>query len=279
MTYPADRDPSLSSLVQMRASTDLDIPARWLLLPLSSYLVWAIIAIAWWSGGTAFGSGETSVLVNGLAIVGLATSACGSYLLFRLVNRYNEHCNRTRALFLTTIGPLESRSTEFGQNALLSLNSAEDELYHLSRAERDRAAVLWALLAIIPFVGWLFFVITLWRLTRDFAEHSRLEALVIEDFDRTLKALGSNGILVRSTPVSRRDFLGILILVSALAEIFTAVPLGLQPALVLIYLTVGALALFWTDLSIRDPIAHFGYHSQMEADLLKVMPSTNARIG
>ena len=51
--------------------------------------------------------------------------------------------------------------------------------------------------------------------------------------------------------------------------------IGLAGSLILIYLTVGALSLFWIDLSIRDPISHFNYHSQLEGDMLRALPDVS----
>jgi hypothetical protein len=269
---PTDREPSLSALVQMRSGTDLEIPASWLLLPLVSYLVWAVVAISWWSRGSLLGAADITLLIGGLGLLGLAASAGGSYITFILLNRCNEHCNRTRALYRRTVGYLETRATASGQHALLSLSTAEDGLNKLTRAERERSAILWALLALIPAAGWIFMLVSLWRLSRDFANHSHLEGPVIEDIDRTLRTVVSIGIPVRPALLSSRDVLGIAVIVLALAELLTGIVLGLSASLVLIFLTIGALSLFWIDLSIRDPIVHFSYHSQMETELMKALP-------
>jgi hypothetical protein len=269
---PIDQEPSLSALVQMRKATDLETTTSWLLLPLVSYLVWAVVAISWWSGGSLLGSSDIRLLVSGLGLLGLAASAGGSYITFTLVNRCNEHCNRARALYRRTIGSLETRATASGQHALLSLSTAEDGLNRLTRAERERSAILWALLALIPVAGWIFMLVSLSRLSRDFANHSHLEGPVIEDIDRTLRSVGSNGLPVRPALLSNRDVLGIAVIVLALAELLTGIALGLSASLVLIFLTIGALSLFWIDLSIRDPIVHFSYHSQMETELMRALP-------
>ncbi len=277
----ASQEPSLSVLVQMRTKTDAEIPIVLLLLPLASYLVWAVFAVAWWSTGASeiVGNGiSASILINptpfaaGLGVLGLAASAASSYVVFTLVNRGNEHSSRTRALLLGALGSLEARARTSGQQTLLPLNSAEEGFYNLVRGERERSAVLWALLSLIPFVGWAFLAVAQWRLSRDLAKHGRLEGLVFEDVDRTLRTVGTRGIPVRYAPIRSHDALGITIVIVSIIELLSSFVLGFVGSLVLIYLTVGAFSLFWIDLSITDPTGHFHYHSQLEADMLRALP-------
>ena len=277
----ASQEPSLSVLVQMRTKTDAEIPIVLLLLPLASYLVWAVFAVAWWSTGASeiVSNGiSASILINptpfaaGLGVLGLAASAASSYVVFTLVNRGNEHSSRTRALLLGALGSLEARARTSGQQTLLPLNSAEEGFYNLVRGERERSAVLWALLSLIPFVGWAFLAVAQWRLSRDLAKHGRLEGLVFEDVDRTLRTVGTRGIPVRYAPIRSHDALGITIVIVSIIELLSSFVLGFVGSLVLIYLTVGAFSLFWIDLSITDPTGHFHYHSQLEADMLRALP-------
>ncbi len=276
MTSPqfVSQEPSLSTLVQMRMRTDIEIPTVWLLLPLASYLLWAIFAVAWWSAGAGLGTSDLTLVTSGLGVLGLAASAAATYLVFRLVNRGNEHSARTRALLLATLSSLEARAGPSGQRALLPLNSAEEGFYKLNRGERERSAVLWALLSLIPFVGWIFLVVAQWRLSRDLEKHSRLEDLVLEDVDRALRSVGTQGIPVRRVPIRSHDALGITIVTVSIIELFSSLVIGLVGSLILIYLTVGAFSLFWIDLSMRDPAGHFHYHSQLEVDMLRALPET-----
>jgi len=283
------QEPSLSVLVEMRTKTDTEIPIVRLLLPLASYLLWAVFAVAWWSTGASgiVGNGiSASILINptplvaGLGVVALAASTASSYVVFTLVNRGNEHSSRTRALLLSALASLEAQAGRSGQQALLPLNSAEEGLYNLVRGERERSAVLWALLSLIPFVGWAFLAVAQWRLSRDLAKHSRLEGLVVEDIDRTLRTVGTQGIPVKYAPIRSHDILGITIVIVSIIELLTSVVLGYVGSLVLIYLTIGAFSLFWIDLSIMAPTDHFHYHSQLEADMLRALPeAANGVVG
>jgi hypothetical protein len=258
-------EPSFSTLVQTRLKTDVEIPVVLLLLPLSSYLLWALFAVAWWSAG------DLTLVTSGLGILGLAASAGASFVVYTLLNRGNMHASRTRALLSNALNALESKAGASNQQVLLSLSSAEEGFYNLVGGERQRSAVLWALLSLIPFVGWPFLAVAQWRLSRDLAKHGRLEGLVLEDVDRVLRSAGMQGIPARSAPVGSREALGVAIVVSSVIELLSAFVLGLVGALVLTYLTVGAFSLFWIDLSFRDPAGHFHYHSQFEADLLRSM--------
>jgi len=270
---------SLSTLVQIRPRTDLAVPVSWLLLPLASYLLWAVFVVSWWAAGAGLGTGDLALAVGVLGIVGLAASAAASYLVYALLNRASLHFGRTRALLWNAISGLESRIGTAGQGALLPLTSAEEGLYKLSRGEHERSAVLWALLASVPIVGWIFLVAALWFLSRDFAKHCRLEELVLEDVDRTMKGAGLQGVSVRNVPVGSRDVLGAAVVIASLIELLSVFLLGPAGGLVLIYLTVGAFSLIWLDLSIRDPNSHFSFHSQLEPDILRSLPDSVSGAG
>src|SRR5438445_6544050 len=215
---PVSQEPTLSALVQMRTKTDAEIPIVWLLLPLASYLLWAVFAVAWWSAGAGLGTSGLTPVISGLGILGIAASAAGSFVVFRLVNRANEHSGRTQALLSSALSSLAARSGASGAQALLTLNSAEEGFYKLSRSERERSAVLWALLSLIPFVGWIFLAVAQLRLSRDLANHNRLEGLVFEDVDRTLRSIGMPGIPVRYAPVRPHDTLGIIVVICSVIE-------------------------------------------------------------
>jgi hypothetical protein len=248
-------------------------------MPLMSYLLWAVFVVAWWATGAGVGTINLTILVSGLGIVGLAASAAASYVVFTLVNRENVHSSRTRALFWNTISELELRIGTAGQSTLLPLNSAEAGFHILSSGEHERSAVLWALLASIPLVGGIFLVAALWFLSRDMAKHCRLEELVLEDVDRTMKSAGLQGVSLRHVPVGSRDVLGIAVVTVSLVEVLSVFLLGPVGCFVLIYLTMGAFSLVWLDLSMRDPTPHFAFHSKFEPEILRSLPDATGNAG
>ncbi len=277
---------SFSTLVQMRQRTDVEVPATWLLLPLASYLVWATFAAVWWIGSLGLGKiglgpvGVINLMPAGIlgliGILGLTTSAGSSYLLYTLVNRINTHSERTEVLLLKTVDALESRIGSQGSPALIPLNSAEGGLQGLAHAERERSAVLWALLMVIPFIGWIFLLGALWLLSRDLSRHARWEGVVLEDVDRTLKAAGLQGIHVTNIQIRSHGVLGMAIIIISMLEFLSSFLFGAEGALVFIYLTLGAFSLAWIDLSIRDPVHHFHYHSIVENDISQSLTDATA---
>src|SRR4029077_5001670 len=130
--------------------------------------------------------------------------------------------SRTRALLRGALSSLEARAGPSGLQALLPLNSAEEGFYNLARAEREKSAVLWALLSLIPFVGWAFLAVAQWRLSRDLAKHARLEGLVLEDVDRVLRSAGMQGITGKSVPLVSREALGVAIVVFSVIGLLSA---------------------------------------------------------
>lgn len=285
VSQPVRDEPSLSMLVQMRPRTDVEIPPTWLLLPLASYLVWAAFAVEGWIGGVGLGTvnlGPLGVIdfsfsgILGLiGILGLMSSAGSSYVIYRLMDRINMHSARTQILLSKTLGALESRVGGVqGSGALLPLNSAESNLLRLAHGERERSATLWALLALVPFIGWIFMVGALWLLSRDLSRHKHREGVVLEDVDRTLRTSGLQGIQVANVQTHSRVVLGVTIIIVSLIELLSTFLFGFEGASVLVYLTLGVFSLVWIDLAIRDPGRHFHYHSLVESEIVRMLPDS-----
>src|SRR2546428_12790642 len=95
---PVSQEPTLSALVQMRTKTVAEIPIARLLLPLASYVLWAVFAVAWWSAGAGLGTSGLTPVISGLAILGIAAAAAGSYVVIMLASRANEHSARSQVL-------------------------------------------------------------------------------------------------------------------------------------------------------------------------------------
>src|SRR5437667_7738805 len=148
---PVSQEPILSALVQMRTETDAEIPIVWLLLPLASYLLWAVFAVAWWSVGEGLGTSGLTPVISGLGILGITASAAGSYVVFRLVNRANEHSGRTQALLSSALSSLAAQSGASGAQALLPLTWPEESFYRLIGTKRKRSRGLGPLLPWILF--------------------------------------------------------------------------------------------------------------------------------
>jgi hypothetical protein len=291
MTYPAPtvQEKSLSALPDTSLTVDFDIPATWLLLPLASYLAWAVFAIVWWLGGVGLGRtplGDLGVvyldLTGLLGLIGLfamASSMGSSFVLYSIMNRMNAHSAKTQILLSKTLGVLANRVGSQSSPALFALNSAEGNMQRLAHIERERSAFLWALLAMIPFIGWIFVICAQWLVSRDLGTHARLESIVLEDVDRTMKTAGLQGFQLSGVQIRPHNSLTLAAIVVCFLEVFSSLVLGLAGALVLIYLTLGIISLIGVDLSTRDPRRHFQYHATVEDDIVRVLGGTRGPDG
>jgi hypothetical protein len=283
MTYPAStvQEKSLSTLLDTMRTVDVDIPAPWLLLPLASYLAWAVFAIMWWLGGVGLGRtplGDLGVvyldLTGVLGLIGLfamASSMGSSFVLYAIMNRMNAHSTKTQILLSKTLGVLANRVGSQSSPALFALNSAEGNMQRFAHIEQERSAFLWALLAMIPFIGWTFVICAQWLVSRDLATHARLESIVLEDVDRTMKTTGLQGFQLSGVQIRPHNSLALAAIVVCFLEVFSSLVLGLAGALVLIYLTLGIISLIGVDLSTHDPRRHFQYHATVEDDIVRVL--------
>jgi hypothetical protein len=286
MTPPAPtiQEKSFSALSQTRLTTDFEIPATWLLLPLASYFAWAVFAIVWWLGG--FGLGRTPLgdlgvvyldfrgFLGLIGILAMASSMGSSYVLYAIMTRINAHSAKTQILLSRTLGILGSRIGSQPSPAIFALNSAEVNMQGFVDMERERSAFLWALLAMIPFVGWIFVICAQWLVSRDLGSHTRLESIVLEDIDRTMKTVGLQGFQSSRAQSLPRNSLPLAAIVICFLEVFSSLVLGSGGALVLIYLTLGIISLIGVDLSTRDPRRHFQYHSKVEYDIVRMLAGT-----
>ena len=283
-TGPTNRDFPPSAPTDMESKGDFEIGATWLLLPLANYLAWALFAIVWWLGG--FGLGRISLgdlgavyldlagLLGLLGIFALAASLGSSFILYTIMNRVNLHSARAQILLLKTIEGLENRTGPRPSPAKFALNSAETNMQQFAHTGRERSSFLWALFAMIPFVGWIFVIAGQWVVSRDLMSHIRLESVVLEDVDRTMKAAGLQGLQPYTIQIRPRNGLALTAIVASLLELLSSIFFGLAGALILVYLTIGIVSLVWIDLSSRDPREHFRYHSAVEDDLARSLNST-----
>ncbi len=250
-----DQVNTLSTLVQMRSRTDVAIRTNWLVFPLASYSLWAFLAVVYLTGTLRTISNQhPGLLVGTIGILGFAASAGPSYLLYSLINRRNKHSAREQALLWEALNKTRSKAGERDMKALIPLSSAERDFASFHQGTHERSAVLWALLTLIPYAGWIFLIIALYRLSEDFKVHQQREGVFLEDLDRSLQASGAQGLGVRSGPVSS----------------------GNAPAFALLSIvTLGALSLYWLFVMVRDPQVHFGYHTLFEDSLSKSLAESD----
>jgi hypothetical protein len=152
-----------------------------------------------------------------------------------------------REIFSESLRRIESETRPGQLNVLLPLNSADQDFSALLQNTHERSAILWAMLVLIPYLGWLFLIIALYHLSEESNVHERKERLLLEDLDRVLGATGSQRIPVDTQYIPSRNSAGFL-----LASLFT----------------IGIGSIFWLYEMISSPNRHFGYHSDFEPNLL-----------
>ncbi len=243
----------LSTLVQMRTKTDVVVGEKWILFAISSYTIWTALAVILFTRvlQTILGLG---FILGIFGTLGFVASVGLSYLTYTLINRQNKHTVREQELFWEALNQARSQTRQDDIKALIPLSSAEEDFSKLLQKTRERSAVLWALLALIPYAGWIFLVIALYLLSQDSNAHEQSERLFLEDIDRTLGVLASKGLPPKNVPHYPRNSLGY-----AIASV----------------LTLGVFSLFWLREMVKGPEAHFGYHASFEPSLLEAFPETD----
>jgi hypothetical protein len=247
------------------------ISGHWLLPGLASFLVWATFVVMLWLG-TISGS-DLGFVLGLLGVLGLLASGVTAYLIYALVDRCNRHYSQTQQLFWNVLETFESKPS--GPNTMIALRSAEESTAKLVGAENQRSAVLWALLSMIPLVGWVFMVMILWLVSRSLAKHSQFEGPVIEDVDRSFRSSGLQGVTGGTTPIIGRNVLGAIVILATLAELILVPVIGFTGCLAVMFLTLGSLSLLWLDFSISDPLKHFQNQSRIDADIMGLLPNLN----
>jgi hypothetical protein len=236
----------LPTLVQLRSKTDARIGSGWILLAIASYALWIVFAIFYFDSFTLpiLSFQETTGLLGTLAFT---TSTGLSFLVYSLISRQNKHATREQEIAWEILNRIQSRTGPDQTNILLPLSSAERDFSNLLQRTREQSAILWSLLVLVPFAGWVFLIAALFLLTRDSNVHESVERSLFEDLDRTLTAGGMQHMALDSRiPPSRN---------------------GTFYALVSV-ITLGIVALSWLYIMIIGEEAHFRYHSILEPRLL-----------
>src|SRR6266581_8938732 len=167
MFDPGER---LSKLVQMRASTDIHLGTGWIFSATASYILWTTLAALFFTGLLQRIPSFTIPVVLGsiffdtttwLSLLGFLASTGLAYLVFRVVDRKNKHALRMREIFSESLRRIESETRPGQLSVLLPLNSAEQDFSTLLQNTHERSAILWAMLVLIPYLGWLFLIIAL----------------------------------------------------------------------------------------------------------------------
>ncbi len=241
--------PDFNTLLNYRSRTDYPVPAVWIVLPMANYLVWAIfpwVIFLGVIGGMSIT--QLSPVLGVLGGAGLLSATASAYVVYMLANRRNTHFAREQALFGGVLAILRARVHPEDTNAQVSLASTHRYHAWLAESSGEKSAILQALLALIPYLGWVCLVLELLLLSDDWKDHEIREDLMVQELNRTLGIMG-----------------------------FTPVPTRLRPSLVrhrstallfvLSILTVGLVEIVWLYSSIGDPREHFEFHIHLEGSL------------
>jgi len=241
----------LAPFLEARNKTDHEIAPKWVWAAVASYVTWSAVAVI---GIINRGLPVTqlTVPIGLLGLAGLIFSAASSYLVYQLINRRNMHFAREEALLWKTLDQVRSKTPQSDMRTLLPLSFAEQNLFRLSAMGKERSAVLWGLLALIPYAGWLAIVYALAFLSHDLGKHEQMEDMVLEDMGRVMVAQSGQAFPTRLGRMPRQT-----------------VPLYLVFSII----TLGIFPLVWFYLSVKDPQAHFEYHRSVEASLASSLAS------
>jgi len=257
-----------STLVGMRRNTDARIGPNWIFFAIGGYLLWATLAIVYLLGWlqqapsyniplSVFGTLHFSA-TTWLLLLSLAISTGLSYLVYGFINRQNNHMAREEYLFREALGRARSRTSKEQISVLLPLSSAEQDFYTLIERTHDRSAVLWALLVLTPYAGWIFLIIALYLVSQDLNSHEQAEQLLLQDVSRVL----AGGTYPQTYPnnVPHRP-------ANSLVYLFVS------------FASLGLLSLFWIHQVTLRQETHFELHSSFEPGLLQALTESGIGTG
>jgi hypothetical protein len=257
-----------------RNRTDRIISRLWILVPLYSlalaYLfvailiieIEAIFAAVSASPGTTPVTPPTFRLPPYFAYVelfSLVLSILFYYLFYILIKRRNLHFEREYRFFYDTSLILKNlvaaRGLAQNQDAQNDLRYIDSDLTTIHYLEKERSAILWVILLIIPFVDIIAYFYIFYFLMRDFGEHEPMEDMLVAKISKVLGLMGASFSFSRENShgkIPNRSF---------------------ALYLILDLITLGAFGIYWIYTLIKDPNNHFRYEIQIEENLVSAINS------
>jgi hypothetical protein len=165
---------------------------------------------------------------------------------------------REEELFRETLERARSGTHRDQMSVLLPLSSAEQDFYRLVQKTHDRSAILWALLVLIPYAGWIFLIISTYLVSQELNSHEQTEQLLLQDIGRVL-AGGTHQQALPSNVTSGRA--------NSLAYLLVS------------FVTLGVMSLFWLHRITVEQEAHFEQHAVFEPGLLLALPDSGSNQG
>ncbi|QLH74762.1 MAG: hypothetical protein HPY73_04420 [Methanomassiliicoccales archaeon] len=220
----------IANAIQMRTQTDEIIPVFWVLLPILGIIV--IIALTFLIGFIGMGIG---VVVFG---------ALFAVLVYKLINRQNEHIKREVVLRNAIMNLLRDKAREQYKEQMISgqIATMESINQEASYKEQENNAVLFTIMAFIPLLQ--FYV--LYVLTKHPFEHDQRWHAFTQQVQYAGSQLGMNIMTPSWKTLPQRSFI-LYLLVSILFSPFM---------------------FYWMYVLINDPNEHYHAQWQFEDQLM-----------
>lgn len=235
--------------VRRRMETDYVMPIWFPYLP---YILILIGAIGW----------ALTLLIAPAAAAGgiiwfvvlmIAGVIINIFVLYRWIRRRNEHFNRRILLHESLRDFVSELGKKRGKDIEGVISQIDRDIRESRFEDTEKNAVLWALLPIIPWVGFILLLYVYHFLNRDFVKHFRREVDIIDGFRRALKDLNVEG----EVSFFRRSY--------EFPDRSTAL------YVVLYIVTIGFFGLYWIYTLTKDPNEHFKEHAMMEEEMLTLL--------
>ena len=193
-----------------------------------------------------------------LAIISLGIA--GSLADYRLITRRNEHLKRQRRCEESTLNILQSKNIRVDiASELAKMSSIRKDG---NEEEEEKSAILWVILALIPFASIVSNLYVAYFLTRDVYRHHVRQKEFVDEFVNAANRLG----------------IDTSVLDNAIKAQYQVPKRGFGKYILLSIVTFGIFAFYWYYVIFKDWNNHFKTQWGLEDEILSVIkriPSQN----
>jgi len=244
---PRDTSPQgvIREAVQMRTQTDEVLSELWAFIPLISMVI--IFAV---SGIMALTITDYFLSLGITMAVSIVAMVLIIILLYKLFNRNNLHSKREAMMRIAIVDLLKRRAAEQGASQMIAaqVQTMESINYEALNYEPERSAAVWAILPIIPIVGWIFMLIGLYYLTSYPPAHDRRWHAFTQQVQSAGSQLGIPVMLPSWRTLPERSFIIYFILT---------------------IVTFGFFMIYWFYVLVKDMNEHYMAQWQFEDQLMR----------
>lgn len=234
---PGNPKQQIISAVQMRMQTDEVMPIWWVLLPLIGVLIlggmMAVFIVTGWIGG-----------LFGLLAGGLIYCVLFAVLVYKLINRQNEHLKREVVLRNAILSYLREKAREQYKEQMIAgqMSTMESINQEASYKEQENSAILFTIMAFIPILN--FYV--LYVLTKHPFEHDNRWHAFTQQAQYAFGQVGINITTPSWKTLPRRSFWLYFV----------------------VTILIGLFMIYWLYVLIDDPNEHYKAQWQFEDQLM-----------